>query len=462
MRTVLWFLLLAALAIAGGWWVAGLSGTVSATIGDTALETSLPVALTLLAALLLAIFLVLKLLSWLIRTPRRVGFWKRERKRDRGDTAVTRTLLALASGDSAAARRAVERSRRLLGDTPLTLLLSAQTARQAGRDDEAAAIYHQLAGRGDAAFLGWRGLLRQAMDRQDWEEAAAIARHAEGAMPGAAWLREERAQLALRTGNWRDAIRLSGPDAPKSAYATAASLTESDPGEASRLAKQAWEADPGLTPAALAYAESLRAVGKQRAVGDVLRRSWAAQPHPDLAKLALTDLVSTARLQAAKALTAGAPDSVETHLLLGRTTLGNDMLAEARGHAEAARAAAPDQRRTWLLLADVAEADGDRDASREALRRAAEAGPDPAWQCAACGTVHEEWRAICSACGTPGRIRWTVPAMQSATLITDGRDVQGSVQPPVEGGGVQRQGGDVVQQGKVARLPHVKDVEHTP
>src|SRR5699024_6142880 len=116
--------------------------------------------------------------------------------------------LALAAGEKADARREASRARRLLGDTPQTLLLSAEAGRLSGRDDEAEAMFHRLAERKDAAFLGYRGLLRQAMARQDWAEAASLARQAEAAHPGAAWLREERAQLAIRTGNWAEALEL--------------------------------------------------------------------------------------------------------------------------------------------------------------------------------------------------------------------------------------------------------------
>ena len=238
----------------------------------------------------------------------------------------------------------------------------------------------------DAAFLGLRGLLRQAIEREDWAEATALARQAEAVEPGAAWLRRERFRLAVRAGEWSDALALADADAPKAALAAAAAEAESDAGRALRLAKQAWQDDPSLSPAALAYATRLRAAGRESRALAVIRHSWAIAPHPDLADFALAPVSDTLqRTQAAQRLTEANPDHAESRLLLARTALEAGLTGEARRHAEAAAATGLNQRRLWLLLAEIAEAEGGdsetgRLAQRDALRRAAAADPDPTWQ----------------------------------------------------------------------------------
>ena len=143
------------------------------------------------------LYAVFRLLGVLIRLPRTLRERQAARRRRAGDVAVTRTLLALAAGETGDARHEASRARRLLGDTPATLLLTAEAGRIAGRTDEAERAFRELADRDDAAFLGLRGLLRQAIEREDWAEAAALARRAEAVQPGAAWLRRERARLAV-------------------------------------------------------------------------------------------------------------------------------------------------------------------------------------------------------------------------------------------------------------------------
>ncbi len=409
MRTVLGLTLLAAAVIAGAWWVAGLPGTVSATIAGTTFQTTSPVALVLLAALFLILYAAVRLLAGLFTLPRRAKRANRSRRRAKGDQAVTRALTALAASDSGAARREAERCRSLLGDTPLTLLLTAQANKQAGRDTEADAVFRLLADRSDAAFLGLRGLLRQAMTRQDWTAAAELAQRADAAYPGAAWLKEERRHLALRTGQWRDALRLSGPDT-RAAMAVAAADAEADPSDALRLAKEAWTADPSLPPAAVAYATRLRASGQDRKAQDVLRKSWKHQPHPDMAAAFLAPIKDKlTRYKAAQALAKANPDHPDSHLLQATMALEAGLAGEARRHAEAARSAGLKQRRLWMLVAEIAELDGRSDEAQEALRQAATADPDPVWRCGHCGTVHKRWVPVCDACGTAGKVAWVLP-----------------------------------------------------
>ena len=162
-------------------------------------------------------------------------------------------------------------------------------------------------------------------------EAAALARRGEAVQPGAAWLRRERARLAVRAGHWSDALALADADAPKAALATAAAEAETDPGRALRLAKQAWQEDPSLAPAALAYAARLRAAGRESRALTVIRHSWSIAPQPNLADFALA-LVSDKlqRTQAAQRLTEANPEHAETRLLLARTALEAGLTGEAR------------------------------------------------------------------------------------------------------------------------------------
>nr|MDQ2734205.1 hypothetical protein [Pseudomonadota bacterium] len=68
------------------------------------------------------------------------------------------------------------------------------------------------------------------------------------------------------------------------------------------------------------------------------------------------------------------------------------------------------QRRAAVLRADLAEAEGDPEAAREALRAAATAEPDPEWRCQTCGTVQPAWSPVCPACGTAASLAWIVPS----------------------------------------------------
>jgi len=411
MRRVFWILIVAAIVVAIAWWLAGLPGRVLVTVAGFTVETATPIAVLASAIVLVVLLALLRLFIALVSLPRHWRNWRLRTRRAAGDEAITRTLLALAAADPAARRQAA-RARRLLGDTPQTLLLAAEAGRLSGSDAEAEGFYRRLAERDDAAFLGLRGLFRQAIAREDWDGAAELARRAEAAHPGAAWLREERTALAVRTGDWTQALALAGPEAPRIAFETAAAEAATDPAQAIKLAKQAWQDNPAFAPAALAYARRLRDAGRESRALDVIRASWKAQPHPDLAGFALAPVIDPiARVREAGKLVAANPDDAESHLLLARLSLDANLTGEARRHAEAAQRAGMNQKRLWLLIADLEAAEhGDTEAGRDALRHAATAAPDPVWRCEVCGAVQAQWLPLCPACHTPGRISWGEPA----------------------------------------------------
>jgi len=413
MRVVFFVLIASVLALAIALGLAGLPGHVSVEIGATAFATSTPIAALGLILLLLAAYVVLRLLGLVFRLPRRFRLWRSGRNLRTGNRAITRTLVALAAGESRSAEREAAAARRLLGDTPQTLLLAAEAARLAERSDEAEATFRLLAEQKDAAFLGLRGLLREAILRGDWGEAAALARRAEASHPGGSWLRRERRRIAIETGDWRAALALADEPA-RAALAAAAAEAAADPKAALQFAREAVAADPALPAAALALARRLRAAGRERRAASVIDTAWTRCPHPDLARFALEPVTEPlARAGAAQRLAALNPTHPESRFLLAETALAAGLIGEARRHAEALRAEGIGWRRFWLLIAEIsrAEAEGKESAAeREALRAAALADADPIWRCSACAGTAASWQPVCPHCNTPGRLQWTIPA----------------------------------------------------
>jgi HemY protein len=415
MRNILKLMLVAAVTVAAAWWIAHLTGALSVQIAGLTVQSSLPVAVVALLVFMLLLFLLFRLFSAVFGLRHVIRRGGDRRTRRKGEEAVTNTLIALAAQEAADARREAARARRYLGDTPHTLLLSAYAGSMAGDHAEAEAAFAKLSEHKKASFLGLRGLLRQAVEKEDWERAAVLARDAEKAHPGAAWLAAERTHLAVRTGNWHEALQLTKGDAATAALGAAAAEAEQDPKLAHKLAKDAWKRDRALAPAALAYARRLREAGREKAAQEVLRETYAKAPHPDLADFALAPQPDRlTRLKAGTEFTAGAAGHPESQFLLARLSLDAGLPGEALRHAEAAKAAGMNQQRLFTLMADIAAADGNeevhQDRQRTALRQANIADPDPAWCCEACGAVHNQWHAACPVCHTAGKIRWAVPA----------------------------------------------------
>jgi HemY protein len=421
MRRALVYLALLALGVAGVMWFVRLGGAVEIRVGDLEIVVPFALALVILALAFILFHLLLSAIGALRRWPAKRRAKREARRRGEGDEAVTRALVALAAGAGEAARLEARRARERLGDTPQVLLLTAQAERLAGREEAASEVFLQLAGREDAKFLGLRGLLRQAIAREDWPTAQRLAREAEAAQPGAAWLRQERETLALRTRDWREALALAAPGVAQAPLALAAAGQETDPARAAELEKKAFSADAGFVPAALAHAKRLKDSGSPRRARQVLEEGWRARPHPDIADAYLAgEGEPLAALKAADQLTMGNAKHPESRLLIGRLATRAGLVGRARQELEALASSGAADRRAYLALSDLEEAEhGDLPETRAAqskwLRQAATAAAEPRWRCSACGTDHPAWTPVCPNCHSVGTIAWTTPQTLPAT-----------------------------------------------
>jgi HemY protein len=423
MRRVVFFAVVAVVVITVAWLIAGIPGHVAARFGSIAIETSAPVAILGLIILAAVLLLIWNLCVWLLSLPRRGAIWRSRRTRNLGDQSVTRLLVALAADEKHEAWREARRTRRLLGDSPYSLLLLAEAGRLSGHETEAENAFRALADRRDSRFLGLRGLLRQAMAREDWPAAMQFAKQAEDVRPGTTWLRQERAQLALKTENWAEALELVGDDDRRPAYLVAAADAEANNTRALGYAKKAWQLDPTFPPAAIAYAQRLRNARQEKRAQSIITKTWKRAPHPDLATFALAPFEDKqARAQAAKRLAGANATDVESRLLLVRTSLDAGQLSDARYHVNQLRNGGyPLQRRFYMLVAELEEAErGDTEegrlAQREALREAAVAEPDARWQCITCRTEYPGWRPKCATCQSVASINWVRTATPAERL----------------------------------------------
>jgi HemY protein len=412
MRRALWLLLLCVVTVGVAWALMRLGGTVEVRVGDTFIGLDLPVLLVALAVLFLVLTLLLAIWRWFRNWPARARARREARNREKGEAALTRALVALAAGTADTARQEVRRARKLLGDKPQILLLSAEAERLSGSEEGAAEAFRALAERPDARFLGLRGLLRQAIQKQDWPAAQKLAREAEAAQPGAAWVREERAILALRTQDWREALALAAPQSPRAPLALAASQQDKDPANAADLEKQAFQADPSFAPAVIAHAARLKAAGADRKARAVLEQGWTAAPHPDIAIAYLDDEADAlTRVKQSEQLVHATRAHPESRLLLARTALAASLTGRARQELEALVADGTADARAYLLLVELEQEEhGDSAVGRAAeakwLRAATAAPSEPRWRCGHCGKVHARWVPVCDGCGTPGEVAW--------------------------------------------------------
>ena len=183
-------------------------------------------------------------------------------------------------------------------------------------------------------------------------------------------------------------------------------------GEALALAREAFGLAPERIAVALRLAEMQLKTGDAKRAMRTLERGWALAPHPDLAVLYLKasgESDPLKRVGIARKLVAAKPDDTESQLVLAQASLDASLWGEARRYLQAAGGTSPTVR-VCRLMADVEErAHADPSKIHEWLAKAATAPADKAWRCGACGAHHESWRPVCESCGAFGTLHWRAP-----------------------------------------------------
>lgn len=372
-------------AAAGAGWLAQRPGMVALEWAGYRIDTSVPVLLILIGALVVVCALLYRLWWSLRRVPKTAGRARQDRQQRRGYAALSRGLVAVAAGDSGAARKHARRAEALVDDRPLVTLLSAQAAQLEGDDQAASRFFQSMSERPETAFLGVRGLLVQAMKREDWDQALTLARRAYRLSPKSEWVVQTLYDLQKRTGRWADAettlgdtakLRLMPPEAlpHERAELLYKQSLEYEDERAMDWARKAHKADPGYVPAAIRYARLLTAASKNRRAAAIIERTWEQAPDPGLAEAywaARQAEDALKKVQAAQRLAKHNPNHDESRIAVAVAALEARLWGEARTNLESI--AAPDASpRVCLLMAELEEAEhGDLARARTWLMRAA-------------------------------------------------------------------------------------------
>lgn len=380
------FLVIIGLIALGAGWLAGNPGAVMLEWQNYQVNTS--VAVLIAAVLVFAGIVALLYRLWwsLLRTPRLIGRARRERRRRRGFEALSRGMVAVAAGDAEAARRQARRADRYLDDPPLTMLLSAQAAQMEGDDKAAEKYFTAMSERRATEFLGVRGLLNQAIKRQDWREALSLARRAYRLNPKSPWVVKALYDLQKRTDNWAEAAVTVDEAARLKALPSAdaqqekaeiyyhRSLQESG-AEAVKWARKAVRERPGYAPAVVRWAQLLIEDDRHRKAVGVIEEGWRRNPDPELAEVywkarKVNDALQ--KLDAAQRLADHNPEHIESRITVAVAALEAQKWDQARAALEpvATEHAPP---RVCRLMAQLEEAEhGDLVRAREWLMRATE------------------------------------------------------------------------------------------
>jgi HemY protein len=439
MVRILFYVVLVFAIAAGFAWLADHPGSLTLAFAGYEIRTSVLVAAILLLLALLLLGLVWLVLRGLWRSPRLFGSYVAGRRRDRGYRALSRGLIAIGTGDRAAAERFAAESRRLLQREPLTLLLAAQAAQLAGDGDAARSAFEAMLADGETRILGLRGLFVEARRRGDLAAARHFAERAMNERPGVGWAGVALLDFQSADGDWAGALKtlaanaeakvISKPAAQRLEAvlltARAMELEGSQPESARDLAFEAHRLAPELVPAAVLASRLASRLGDIRRASKIIETTWKIEPHPDLAAAYTAvrpgDGVRD-RLKRIRALTRLRANHREGSFALARAAIDAADWPLARESLSGLVAAGPTER-ACLLMAEIEEREhADIGRARDWLARAVTAPRDPAW--IADEVVFDRWAPVSPVSGRLDAFEWKVP---DERLISRRADIEAAV-----------------------------------
>lgn len=393
-RAVITFVIIGAVAFAA-WMIADFPGSVVVDWRGYHVTTSVAVVAAVMAVFAVVVAILYRFWWNFIGLPGTMSRSNRNRRQRQGIKALGRGLAAIAAGDADEAQQQAARASDLLDDRPLTLLLQAQAAQLKGDERAAEKYFKALSEWPGTEFLGTRGLLTQALKREEWVDALDLARRAYRMNPKSEWVVTTLYQLQKRMHRWGDAeatlktvrkLRLLESTEIDREHADLLyqRSVEAQGAEAIALARKALNENPQFLEAAVRRAELLLGQGQDREAAKRIEEAWERLPRPELLELyyrarGVGDDAAK-RLESARRLVGRSPASEQSRLAVGTAALAAEQWDEARRNLEP-MAAGPDvPPAVCRLMAQLEERQhGDMARSREWLMRAsgAEVSPPP-------------------------------------------------------------------------------------
>jgi HemY protein len=401
--------------------IADRPGDVVVTWQGLRIETSLLVLGAAIVAAVVILFVVLGFIRSIARSPMLLARMLRNRRGLRAYEAISQGLIAVGSGDVAAAQRFTAEVQRLAPGEPLALLLSAQAAQLAGDRDAAERAFRTMAARPDTKALGLHGLFIEAQRRNDAAGARAYAEEAARIAPALGWVGTAVLEARCRDGDWAGALDLLEQQRrmlDKASYrrqravlltARALALEDSDRDAAKEFVLEANKLAPDLVPAAALAGRLLAEGGHLRKASRVIDGAWRANPHPELAQAYAELRSGESARERLKRIEAGArrvPGHIEGALAVARAAIDAQEFAKAR--SELSPYLERPTRRVCVLMARLERSErNDEGRAREWMARALSAPPDPQWT--ADGYVSDRWLPVSPVTGRIDAFVWRVP-----------------------------------------------------
>lgn len=293
---LLLLLFLTCIGITGAW-VAENPGHVVIHWFDYRIDTSFAFLLLLAITVVAVLTFAGGLLRRLILLPSRLSEERNLRHYRKGMVEITYSVAALAAADVRGAELHTRKAEKLMGQTPLTLLLSAQIARSQGDESKTRAMLEEMLGHAETEYLAARSLSDAASKQQQLPRALSLAERAQAINPKEKAPVHAVISLHVRLGQWQEALLAVNKAVRRGSmsrndmrhYRSIIYLQQGLPLLASHrydaamaAARAALRETPDFLPAQLFSARAFAGGGQQEKALKLILRAWKKTPHPQL------------------------------------------------------------------------------------------------------------------------------------------------------------------------------------
>lgn len=416
-------------------WLLSLPGTVTIEVGGYIAQPRLGVAAFAIIAFIVVVIGGWAIVSRILSAPRLLARRGRERRKERGIASLSDAVVALYAGEADLARDLAREARQHLPANTAAQLLEARAHLALGDMSAAREHYRTLIGNPRTAMAALSGLHEQARTQGRHAAALTFAQKAVALQPHVGWANTAVFDDLIRKQDWAGALAMTNAATALSRgdkasrrrrqavleTALARQLETSEPDAAREHAMAALKLLPDFVPPALIAARIEANKGETRRALSVLRKSWKASAHPDVATLYASSQPGASavdRLKRVRELIDVPPPDRSSALVLARAALDAYDWVVAR-NALANYASAEPTQGVALLMAELEEGqNGDHGKAREWLARAVHAPRDPTWT--ADGVTLAEWEPTSPVTGRFDAFEWKVPVSAATPRTGDG------------------------------------------
>lgn len=433
MIQTLWFFIKIIVLVGVSAWLVSIPGSMEVTLFDYKLTVQTGVFVLCALILLILLFLIYKIIRAVFSVPKILAKKQEDHRQQKGFSALTRGLVAVAAGDTKQASNYAKQARVLLPDqNGLQLLLEAQAATMRGEGGLAQNRFQELMQDKDAGFLGIRGLLKAAIDKGNIRLALTYAEQAAKIHKDKEWVQQTLYVLQIQNRLWSDAletgkklVKINPTLKDKIETDTIAiylmrydyEVEKGDSSTAYNFLKKAKKLDAVFAPTVARMLDYHLSDNKISKAVKLFKQTWAEKPHSDLADYAFRLGPSPVQDQGKylkwfKDIVALCPESVESQILAARATMDIELWGEAKAYLMVAEKIEPAARLYRLRAIVEQNSTHNEDSIRTLMEKASESMPDKVWICTQTGIIYDQWMPIAAPHGSFNTIKWAYPGVK--------------------------------------------------